>query len=126
MNNKNQKIKDALTSEIRLKDIIIGAKNREIEGLKQDVKKLNTTLRIPKLQREFLEEKGSLDVFVEAAALGKDEVAKWVLLNTGRKEIGQILKEKNALPFGPPVQKLESSFSVKSSMENQSSEDIAD
>ena len=42
---------------------------------------------------DFLKKNGKLDEFIEAKLLGKDEVAKWLLLDTAGPEISKIEKK---------------------------------
>ena len=42
---------------------------------------------------DFLKKNGKLDEFIEAKLLGKDEVAKWLLLDTAGPEISKICKK---------------------------------
>ena len=58
--------------------------------LRKTNKELNLKLRVPRLHMEFLEEKGSLDHFVQAKLLGQEETAKWSLLKAGKAEITAI------------------------------------
>jgi len=81
-----------ITQELKVKDIITESQETKIKSLEQDIKDLNVILKIPKLHREFLQEKGTLDLFVEATQNGQDQLAKWTLLESGRKEIKQIIR----------------------------------
>jgi len=55
---------------------------------------MEVTIKIPAKHREFLKSKGTLDFFVEAVALGQDELAKWTLLESGKNEIKNIMRRK--------------------------------
>jgi len=66
----------------------------EMKEVQIENKKLETIMRIPEKQKNFLAKKGTLEFFVEAAALGKDSVAKWTLLESSKKEINRYLKRK--------------------------------
>ena len=58
--------KNMYSKELKLKDIIINNYIEEISKLNTQINQLQLKLRIPKLQREFLEQKGALDNFVTA------------------------------------------------------------
>ena len=51
-------------------------------------------IKIPGKHREFLKEKGTLDFFVEAVKLGKNELAKWTLLESSKNELKKIMRRK--------------------------------
>ena len=85
-------MKDLFLKELLIKDNII----KSTEGAKDKyyniAKYLKTQLKIPRLHEQFLKEKGSLDHFIQAKLSGDDEQAKWLLLNSGRKEISEVQK----------------------------------
>jgi len=60
-----------------------------------NIKELETTLRTPEKYRNYLRSKGALDFFVKAVALGKDELAKWTLLESSKLELDEIMKGKS-------------------------------
>ena len=59
--------------------------------MKKHIEMLEYKLRIPKLQREFLESKGALDNFIQAKKSGQSELAKWTLLQSGKGEIDRLV-----------------------------------
>lgn len=61
----------------------IEVKEEKDKVLLDKIDKLELQLRIPKLHRDFLEGKGTLDFFTKAVLQGKDEAAKWTLLKSG-------------------------------------------
>ena len=52
---------------------------------------MRVILKIPKLHREFLQQKGALDHFVSAKLTGNDFMAKWTLLDSAKNEIKDIV-----------------------------------
>lgn len=68
---------------------------QKYEQAKKDHDGLELLMRIPKLHREWMEEKGILDEFVEAKMMGKDATAKWLLLNNSKDEINYIIGQKS-------------------------------
>lgn len=71
--------------------------NRVISNLSQEkleadklAKMFRFQLKTPRQHLEFLKKAGKLDDFVEAKQQGKDEVAKWHLLDMAQDEISKI------------------------------------
>jgi len=58
-----------------------------------DIRKLNYIIKIPRVHQEFLKNKGTLDYFVNAELLGQDELAKWTLLKSSKREVRKIMAE---------------------------------
>jgi len=80
---------------------------------------METTMRIPEKTKNFLARKGTLDFFIEAASLGKNEVAKWTLLESSKKEINKYLKRKSTAG----INKLKINDSQGSLKSNESEDD---
>lgn len=55
------------------------------------IAQLNMMLRIPQKHRTFLEQHGALEEFVDAKILGKNELAKWILLATAKDELNEMI-----------------------------------
>jgi hypothetical protein len=76
--------------ELAIKDEIQKKLQARIEELEKLVDELTLKLQIPRTHYLFLQEHGKLDEFVEAKMTGKEPVAKWLLLDTNKREIDLI------------------------------------
>lgn len=85
-----------MEKESRDKDRVTAQLYNYIDKLQGEIDRLTVTLRIPRLQAKYLEEKGALAEFVEAKLLGKNDLAKWTLLQAADKEIDEIVR-RNAM-----------------------------
>ena len=66
-------------------------KMKKLEILNQQ---LTLKLQIPRTHMIFLKENGKLDEFVEAKILGKEPVAKWLLLDSYKREIDNVQEKQ--------------------------------
>ena len=57
-------------------------------------------LKTPRHHLKFLEEKGMIDPFVSAKLTGEDVYAKWILKKAAKKEIDDMIKNKNKITEG--------------------------
>ena len=85
--SKGEKIQGTFMKEIKVKDEIIKDLKKEIKKHKYNIDTLTLKLKVPQMQKKFLEENGKLDEFIEAKQLGKEPVAKWCLLEAAAVEI---------------------------------------
>jgi len=96
MGNKGVAIKDMYEKEIKVQNIVIHDLKKEIKGYKHEIENLTLKLKVPSLQKKFLEEHGKLDEFIDAKQLGQEPAAKWCLMNAAKEELNEIQEKIEA------------------------------
>lgn len=86
--------------ELKLKDNILSQTIEIKDVLLEKTKKLTLKLKTPRHHLKFLEEKGMIDPFVSAKLTGEDVFAKWILKKAAKKEIDDMIKNKNKITEG--------------------------
>ena len=73
--------------ELKIKDKIVVQLQEKIGKIDRLNQQLTMKLQIPRTHMIFLKENGKLEEFVEAKLLGKEPVAKWLLMDTNKRDI---------------------------------------
>ena len=73
--------------ELKIKDKIVVQLQEKVGKIEKLNQQLTMKLSIPRTHMLFLKENGKLEEFVEAKLLGKEPAAKWLLMDTNKRDI---------------------------------------